>query len=41
LAEDEDAPGVAAELGYVVTDPLECEDEIELAGVAAVGEDIR
>jgi len=40
LAEDEDAVGIAAELGYVVADPLEGEDEIELAGVAAVGEDV-
>ncbi len=38
LAEDEDAAGIAAELGDVVADPLEGEDEIELADVAAVGE---
>ena len=38
LTEDEDAVGIAAELCDVVADPLEGENEIELAGVAAVGE---
>ena len=40
LAEDEDAGRVSAEGGDVVADPLEGEDEIELAGVSGVAEEI-
>jgi hypothetical protein len=40
LAEDEDAGGISAKGGDIIADPLEGEDEIELADVAGVAEEI-